>query len=174
MGILSGHWKLSVDFFSFFSFNYFQVQAKHNPLITFSKNFFHFSRAMVTFENRSLVLFWNETSSGSYRRAILPAVIPTGLTFEDQYKARLRNLDTAIGGSSKDILQLFCAYFQLFRASGTSYHRGTQRLFSENICSKKQTLPRIFFCLRTAKNFQMNVPFMYNFRSLSNKFPTIF
>ena len=28
--------------------------------------------------------------------------------------------------------------------------------------------------MRTAKNFQITVPFMYNFRSLSNKFPTIF
>ena len=27
---------------------------------------------------------------------------------------------------------------------------------------------------KTAKNFWMNVPFMYNFRSFSNKFPTIF
>ena len=90
---------------------------------------------------------------------ILLAIIPTGLTFEGQYKARLSNLDTEIGGSSKYILQFFCANFQLFRASGTPYHRGTQRLFSENICSNKQTLPRIFFCLRTAKNFQMNVPF---------------
>ena len=35
-------------------------------------------------------------------------------------------------------------------------------------------LPRIFFCLRTATNFLMTVPFMYNYRNLSNKFPTIF
>ena len=46
--------------------------------------------------------------------------------------------------------------------------------FLYNICSEKQILPRIFFFLRTAINFQMNVPFMYNFRSLCNKFPTIF
>ena len=32
------------------------------------------------------------------------------------------------------------------------------------ICSKKQKLPRIFW---------MTFPFMYNFRSLSNKFATI-
>ena len=31
-----------VDFLALFSFNYFQVQGKHNPLITFSKNFFPF------------------------------------------------------------------------------------------------------------------------------------
>ena len=31
-----------VDFLVLFSFNYFQVQGKHNPLITFSKNFFPF------------------------------------------------------------------------------------------------------------------------------------
>ena len=31
--------------------------------------------------------------------------------------------------------------------------RGTQRLFSVNICSEKQILPRICYYLRTAKNF---------------------
>ena len=31
--------------------------------------------------------------------------------------------------------------------------QGTQRLFSVNICSKKQILPWIFFCLNAAKNF---------------------
>ena len=35
-------------------------------------------------------------------------------------------------------------------------------------------MPRIFDNLRKAKNFQMTVPLMYNFRSLSNKFPKIF
>ena len=49
--------------------------------------------------------------------------------------------------------------------------RGTQRL---SICSEKQILPRIFYSLRTAKNLYLTVPFMYNFRSLSNKFTTIF
>ena len=42
-----------------------------------------------------------------------------------------------------------------------------------SVCSEKQILPRIFYFLRTAKNFLMTIPFMYNFRSLSNKFPTI-
>ena len=49
--------------------------------------------------------------------------------------------------------------------------RGTQRL---GICSENQMLPRIFYSLRTAKNLYLTVPFMYNFRSLSNKFTTIF
>ena len=31
-----------------------------------------------------------------------------------------------------------------------------------------------FFFVRKAKNFQMTAPFMQNFRSVSNKFPTIF
>ena len=35
---------------------------------------------------------------------ILRAVIPTGHTCEGQWTARLRSLDTAIGGSSKDVL----------------------------------------------------------------------
>ena len=43
-----------------------------------------------------------------------------------------------------------------------------------NICSEKQILPSIFYYLRTAKNFSMTVPFMYNFRNFSHKFPTIF
>ena len=37
--------------------------------------------------------------------------------------------------------------------------------FLYNICSEKQILPRIFYYLRTAENFQMTIPFMYNFRS---------
>ena len=46
--------------------------------------------------------------------------------------------------------------------------------FLWNICSEKQILPRIFYYLRTAKNFWVNVPLMYNFWSLSNKFIMIF
>ena len=38
---------------------------------------------------------------------ILRAIIPTGQTFEGQCTARLRNLDTAIGGPSKDVLLNF-------------------------------------------------------------------
>ena len=38
--------------------------------------------------------------------------------------------------------------------------------FPWNICLEKQTLPRIFYSL--------TVPFVYNFRSFSNKFPTSF
>ena len=34
----------------------------------------------------------------------LRAIIPTGHTFEDQCTARLRSLDTAIGGLSKDVI----------------------------------------------------------------------
>ena len=45
-------------------------------------------------------------------------------------------------------------------------------LFGEAI----ETLPRIFYYLRTAKYFLMIVPFMYNFESFSttSKLPTIF
>ena len=38
--------------------------------------------------------------------------------------------------------------------------------FLWHICSEKQILPRIFYYLRTAKNFWMSVVLMYNFRSL--------
>ena len=41
------------------------------------------------------------------------------------------------------------------------------QLFSvKYICSEEQKLPRIFYSFKKTKNFQMNVPFMYNFRSL--------
>ena len=43
--------------------------------------------------------------------------------------------------------------------------------FLWHICSEMQKLPRIFYSLRKAENFYMTVPFMYNFRSLSNKIP---
>ena len=33
--------------------------------------------------------------------------------------------------------------------------------FLLNICSEKQTLPRIVYCLRAAKNFLRTVPYMY-------------
>ena len=35
-------------------------------------------------------------------------------------------------------------------------------------------LPKIFYYMRTAKNLLTTAPFMYNFRSSTNKFPTIF
>ena len=39
---------------------------------------------------------------------MLRTIIPTGHTFEGQCTARLRKLDTAIGGSSKDVtLRIF-------------------------------------------------------------------
>ena len=47
-------------------------------------------------------------------------------------------------------------------------------VFCKNICSEKQKLPRIFYYLSTAKNFQMAILIMYNFRSFSNKSATIF
>ena len=37
-------------------------------------------------------------------RQTLRAIIPTGHTFEGQCTARLRSLDTAIGGLSKDVI----------------------------------------------------------------------
>ena len=59
--------------------------------------------------------------------------------------------------------------------------RGTHRLFSVkciftgiSVRRSKYCKPKIFYYLRTAKNFQITVPFMYNFRSLSNKFPDDF
>ena len=48
--------------------------------------------------------------------------------------------------------------------------RGTQPLFSvKYLYLEKQILPKIFYNLRTAKNFYMTVPFMYNFWRFSNK-----
>ena len=57
------------------------------------------------------------------------------------------------------------------------YLEGDQRLFQLSKisvpCSEKM-LPRIFYHLRKAKNFQITVPFIHNFRRLSNKFSMIF
>ena len=47
-------------------------------------------------------------------------------------------------------------------------------VFCKNISSEKHKLPKTFYTLRKAKNFYMTVPFMYNFRNLFKKFPTIF
>ena len=53
--------------------------------------------------------------------------------------------------------------------------RGTQRLLSvKYLFERKQILPRISITWGRQKNFQMTVPFMYNFRSLCSKFLTIF
>ena len=48
--------------------------------------------------------------------------------------------------------------------------RGSQLLFSVKYLLEKQLLPIIFSILRTAKNFQMTIPFMSKFRSLPYKF----
>ena len=40
--------------------------------------------------------------------------------------------------------------------------------------TQKQILPRIFCYLTTAKNLSITVPFTYNFRNFSHKFPTGF
>ena len=59
------------------------------------------------------------------------------------------------------------------------YLEGAQRQFCIWLskisvpCSEKM-LPRIFYHLRKAKNFQITVPFIHNFRRLSNKFSMIF
>ena len=42
--------------------------------------------------------------------------------------------------------------------------RGTRRLFSVKYLFREAT--RIFYFLRTTKNFQMTVPFRYNIQSL--------
>ena len=72
-------------------------------------------------------------------------------------------------------ISFFLSFWNMLFTSVWSHYshltRGTQRL---GICSEKQVLPRIFYSLRTAKNLYLTVPFMYNFRSLSNKFTTIF
>ena len=50
--------------------------------------------------------------------------------------------------------------------------RGTRRLFSVNICSKKQILPRNFDSSRKAKNFKMAGHFFDDFQSSSISFAT--
>ena len=69
-------------------------------------------------EKQTLLLFWNETSSVvmNFKQSFLSFLSSCKFS-EDSYRfkgrcrARLRNLDTAVGGSSKDILGFKCAYF---------------------------------------------------------------
>ena len=42
--------------------------------------------------------------------------LPTGHTFEGQYTARLKSLDTAIGGSSKDVLYFTLCVFSALQS----------------------------------------------------------
>ena len=64
------------------------------------------------------------------------------------------------------------------RKSHGEYDKGTQRLFSvkQTVRRSKYCLPSILYRLNTAKNFLMNAPFRYIFRSLSKKiiFPILF
>ena len=54
----------------------------------------------------------------------------------------------------------------LFRLVSLHFvHRGTQRMLSVKYLFGEAILPRIFYYLRTAKNFAITVPFMYNFRN---------
>ena len=79
----------------------------------YCSDFLHleFFKIPIVIENKSLVLFWNETSSGVmnckdsflssskfYGQSYRPVTL-----FEGQCTARLRSLDTAMGGLSKDI-----------------------------------------------------------------------
>ena len=53
--------------------------------------------------------------------------------------------------------------------------RGTQRLFSvKYLFGEAKYCLEFSFAWGRQKDFKMNIPFMCNFRSLSNKFPTIF
>ena len=55
-----------------------------------------------------------------------------------------------------------------------SQSRGTQRLFTLKYFFRRSKYWQEFYYLRTAKQFKMTFPFIENFRSLCNKFPTIF
>ena len=80
---------------------------------------------------------------------------------------------------SGTIIQKFLGVLKLWKILGNIcfpeqiFYRN-HSLDAPDICSEQQILSRIFYYLRTAKNFQMTVSLMYNFRSSSNKFPTIF
>ena len=65
-------------FLVLFSFNYFQVQGKHNPLITFSKNFFYFSRAQPpTQAFLGELVFHPSPQTSGLARSIVSRVIRT-------------------------------------------------------------------------------------------------
>ena len=95
---------------------------------------------------------------------------PSTLVPEDQFMMKvkwqkwLRSQGLYIPGSRKYPRN---ELVPLFQEHSTTVFRKKKN------CSEKQILPRIFYLLRTAKNFWRTVPFMFNFRTLSNKFPTI-
>ena len=95
---------------------------------------------------------------------------PSTLVPEDQFMMKvkwqkwLRSQGLYIRGSRKYPRN---ELVPLFQEHSTTVFRKKKN------CLEKQILPRIFYLLRTAKNFWRTVPFMFNFRTLSNKFPAI-
>ena len=73
-------------------------------------------------EDLSTFSAWNVQWSNEFYRflsiveKILRAIIPTGHTFEGQCTATLRSLDTAIGGSSKDVLYFTLCVFSALQS----------------------------------------------------------
>ena len=108
----------------------------------------------------------------------------------------LQNLETSFNVTNVHITDLYYCLQFIIDSEKKNYHdywgKGKIRLqeiirklsfqqsgapsdcFLWNICSEKKKLPRIFDSLRKAKNFYVTVPFIYNFRNLSNIFSTIF
>ena len=72
------------------------------------------------------------------------------------------------------------SYYRCFNCHlATSFKsvKGTfvlERLFCVKYLFGEAELPKMFFCLRTTKNFQITIPFLYNFRSSFNKVLMIF
>ena len=96
-------------------------------------------------------------------------------------RGRLKYKLSSVESLMKKVTQqiIFCYSWNFILVTQTViHHKKKQQIwyifFPRTVRIFNLNLIRIFYYLRTAKNFWMTVPFMCNFQSLSNKFRTIF
>ena len=95
-------------------------------------------------------------------------------------RGRLKYKLSSVESLMKKVIQqiIFCYSWNFILVTQTVIHHKKQQIwcifFPRTVRIFNLNLIRIFYYLRTAKNYWMTVPFMCNFQSLSNKFRTIF
>ena len=139
------------------------------------------SSRRTTFQVRHTVWFISLSSLNDYDVKLLNLSI---YRIEEQKERKSEIRDFLSHPCEKTLFPLF--YLRRFYDNqqncdlkdclGTAWFKGhpTTIFCKISVRKSKSVLPRIFYYLRMSKNFQMTVPFMYNFRSLSNKSRTIF
>ena len=139
------------------------------------------SSRRTTFQVRHTVWFISLSSLNDYDVKLLNLSI---YRIEEQKERKSEIRDFLSHPCEKTLFPLF--YLRRFYDNqqncdlkdclGSAWFKGhpTTIFCKISVRKSKSVLPRIFYYLRMSKNFQMTVPFMYNFRSLSNKSRTIF